>query len=151
MHTWLTYSTVCVVAATVEVASLQQKSLSQLSPTARLTEASFPPRSDWVANYRPTYVSACWSYSRPAYLLNYPLSILAAWGQVLSVTPTLLLWLRMATKESGQATSAEPRDVQTTDRWSRVLGLPRERGNRVSYSVLPHANALLKSQCGGCG
>ena len=46
-----------LLAGFVEAVSLQRKTVSQSSPTARLTEAIFPPRSDWVANYRPTYVS----------------------------------------------------------------------------------------------
>ena len=32
--------------------------------TSRLTEVIFPPHSDWVANYRPSYVSATLSYPR---------------------------------------------------------------------------------------
>ena len=77
-----------VLTAMVKAASLQQKSVSQFLSTAKANRnyIIFPPRSDWVANYRPTRVSV--SVDLTLALPNYPSSTLAAWGQAFSVTRT---------------------------------------------------------------
>ena len=48
---------VSLLAATWETVSFQQRSVSPSSPKAKVTGAIFPPRSDLVANYRPSNVS----------------------------------------------------------------------------------------------
>ena len=94
-----------VVAATVEAASLQRKSARSCHQLPRLTEAIFPPRSDWIANYRPTYVSI--SVDLTLALRVYRTTHGAHWqcGGRRSLWHWLRCfhpapWLRMATKES---------------------------------------------------
>ena len=94
-----------------------------IAVVANRQEAIFPPRSDWIANYRPTYVSASLTitlaYSRFAHLPNYPSSMLAAWGQALSVTPSPLLLACSMAKNGDQNVEVKQPSAQMHGRMDR--------------------------------
>ena len=92
-----------IVPATLEEVSLQKKSVSQLSPTAKAKEAIFPPHSDWIANYRLTYVSVNVDLTLAPCMYRTTLErvgsmgVGALWHHFRCFQPAP--WLRMATKE----------------------------------------------------
>ena len=82
----------------------------------RLTEAIFPPRSDWFANHRPAYVQVS-----ILLLLNtstkLPIEHVGSVGagalsDTISIASSLLPGSEWRPKCQGQATSAEPLDIQ---------------------------------------